>query len=401
MPHIKRDFPFFKKHRDLIYLDNAATTQKPQRVIDAVTEFYEHDNAPVHRGIYSLAERATEHYERARSTVARFIGADDDELVFTKGTTEAINFVATAWASRHCKPDDEIIITELEHHSNIVPWIRLEKTHGVKLRYIPITEDGTLNYQAYLSLLSEKTKLVACTHTSNVLGTHVDLPFIIFHAHEHGARVLVDAAQAVGRVPLQVHQLKADFLAFSAHKMFGPTGIGVLYIARHMQSEVEPYQVGGGMVYEVDFHDVSWAKPPLKYEAGTPLIAQAQGFEAAINYIEKLPSFHERVCHEAALCAQLIHGLNRLSSLRLLGPLEELKKNGHMVSFVSDRMHPHDIAAYLDSKQICVRAGNHCAQPLHKALGLSGSVRISTSVYTQEADIDAFLKALSEIPDLR
>ncbi len=391
---LRKQFPFFQHNKELLYFDNAATTQKPQRVIDAMTRYYERDNAPVHRGIYALAERATELYEEARASVAQFIGAHPDEIIFTKGTTEAINLIAASYAVQHLKPGDEIIITELEHHANCVPWIRLEKTHQIILKYIPMHDDGTLNYEVYRALLTDKTKLVAVTHTSNVLGTHVDLPFIIEHAHARGARVLVDAAQAVGHTRLNVHDLKVDFLAFSAHKMFGPTGIGALYIPRSLQGEIAPYQVGGGMVYEVGLHDVSWAKPPLRFEAGTPPIAQAIGFGEAVRFMQELPLEQLRT-HEAALCAQLIDVLEKIPHIRVLGSPDELRKTGHMVSFVHDQMHPHDIAALLDSQGICVRAGDHCAQPLHKRLGLSGSVRVSFALYNTHDEVDRLIRCLA------
>lgn len=390
----KSYFPFFSNHPELIYLDNAATMQKPQQVIDALSDYYLHSNAPVHRGVYEIAENATVLYERARSTVACFLNAHDDELIFTRGTTESINFVATAWAERMLKEGDEIILTELEHHSNILPWIRLEQTNGIVLKYIPLHDDGTLNYETYKSLLNKKTKLVACTAISNVLGCSVDLEYIITHAHECGARVLVDAAQAVGRMPLNVRQLKADFLTFSAHKMYGPMGSGVLYLPRHMQSETEPYQVGGGMVYSVDWHEAQWAKAPLKYEAGTPSVANALGLEAAINFIQKNIDYDELKKQQAAFCDQLIEVLRTIPSIRILGSIDQLRKNGHMVSFVSDRAHPHDVAAYLDTHGICVRAGNHCAQPLHKRLGISSSIRVSFAAYTTALDVDKLIQAL-------
>lgn len=387
-----QDFPFFRT-TSLIYLDNAATMQKPQAVIDAMNDFYEHANAPVHRGVYSLAERATEKYEHARSTVAQFIGAFDDEIIFTKGTTEGINYIASSWP---LQPGDEIIITELEHHSNILPWMRLER-RGIVLKYIPILPDGTLDYEVYSTLLSSRTKLVACTHTSNVLSTPVDLNLIIKHAHDQGARVLVDAAQAVGRSPVLVHDLQVDFLVFSAHKLGGPTGCGVLYIARHMQPEVEPYQVGGGMVYSVDYHEAKWLEAPRKFEAGTPAVAQVIGLEAALTFIKEHNSFEGIKQHEAALCAQLIAGLRDLP-IRILGNEAELVVSGHMVSFVHETVHAHDVAAYLDSKEICVRAGNHCAQILHKKLGIESSIRASFASYTSQADIEALCKALASLP---
>lgn len=391
----KKDFPFFTYNPDLVYLDNAATTHKPGAVIDALSTFYSRYNAPVHRGIYTLAEQATESYEQVRSAVARYIGAFDDEIIFTKGTTEGINYIVDAWASRMLRPGDEVIITEVEHHANIVPWIRLEQEKGIKLRYIPVLDDGTLDYAAYRTLLTEKTKIVACTHTSNVLGMRTDLPFIIEHAHAQGARVLVDAAQAAGRERLAVHDLQADCVVFSAHKMGGPTGLGVLYSARSFQPEVAPYQVGGGMIHSVSHHAVTWAGTPARYEAGTPGIAQVYAFGETLKYLEAL-SFDAVRLHEASLCSLLLEGLSSLPSIRVLGSPQELSRSGHMVSFVSTRAHAHDIAAFLDMKGICVRAGNHCAQILHTRLGVDASVRASFYLYSTHSDVERLLFALDQ-----
>jgi len=392
----RKDFPYFKHNPNMRYLDSAATTHKPIQVIDAISNFYAYDNASVHRGVYTSAEQATVAYEQARHVVAEYIGAHDDEVIFTSGTTEGINFIAQAWAVAHLKSGDEIIITELDHHSNILPWIELERTKGIVLKYIPVLSDGTLDYEAYLGLLNPRTALVACTHTSNALGTQNNLNFIIEHAKAGGARVLVDAAQAAGRQYLKVHELDADFVVFSGHKMCGPTGIGVLYVARRMHEQLRPYQFGGGMVSEVGRHEATWLKPPQRYEAGTPPLAQAIGLAAAIDYLKSI-SFDELHKHEAQLCARLIAGLQALSSIKILGPIDQLKQSGHLVSFVSDKAHAHDIAAYLDRFGICVRAGNHCAQILHKKLGINASVRASFYLYSTLDDVDALLERLSEI----
>ncbi|MBA3751907.1 aminotransferase class V-fold PLP-dependent enzyme [Candidatus Dependentiae bacterium] len=391
---IKKDFPFFENNPSLVYLDNAATTQKPKVVIDALSEFYSRYNAPVHRGIYDLAEKSTDLYEQTRAKVAAYCGAFEDEIIFTRGTTEGINFIVTAWASTALKAGDEVLITEIEHHANSVPWIRLEKEKGIVLKYVPMQEDGTLDYEAYLRLLTTKTKIVACTHTSNVLGTRTNLPFIIEHAHAQGARVLVDAAQAAGREHLSLHSLKADCVVFSAHKMCGPTGLGILYIARSFQDEVPPYHVGGGMVHSVDFHEVSWAGSPWRYEAGTPPFAQVYAFGATLDYLATI-SFDDLRKHEAALCSSLIEGLQKIPHIRILGSPEELRISGHMVSFVNTLAHPHDVAAFLSMKGICVRAGNHCAQLLHKKLGIFASIRASFYLYSTQSDVDALLQALS------
>jgi cysteine desulfurase / selenocysteine lyase len=397
MNTIRKDFPFFSSASPLLYLDSAATTQKPQHVIDALAHFYAYQNAPVHRGVYALAELATELYESARHTVAQYIEAFDDEVIFTKGTTEGINFIASTWATAYLQPGDEIIISELEHHSNIVPWIRLSETKGVKLKYIAIKQDGTLNYDHYLSLLNPKTKLVSCTASSNAIGTYIDTGFIVKHAHEVGAKVLIDAAQVAGRERISIPKLKPDFLVFSGHKMLAPTGIGVLYIARELHQSIEPYQVGGGMVFSVDFHKATWLKPPRKYEAGTPPIAEAVGLAAAVNYLQKHVSFEALKIHEAQLCTRLLDGLRQMPSVRILSPLEQTIEKGHMVTFVSDTMHAHDIAAYLDQFGICVRAGNHCAQPLHKRLGVESSVRVSFYMYNTIEEVDTLVTALNKL----
>ncbi len=389
----KNDFPLLITYPELSYLDSAATTQTPQIVIDAMTAYYTQYNAQVYRGIYELAERATTAFEQARVAVAQYIGADPEEVIFTKGATESINLVAASWARHHLKKGDEIIISELEHHANLVPWIRLEQEIGIRLRYIPLTHNGTLDYDVYSSLLNRRTKLVSITHTSNVLGTKVNLPIIISQAQVLGAKVLVDATQAAGRERLKVQELGAEFVAFSGHKMLGPTGIGILYMASSIQDDVAPYEVGGGMVHSVGFHEVHWAQPPLRYEAGTPPIAQAIGLGAAVAYLQKIDAMQLQA-EEARLCARIIEGLQSIPGIRILGPVEQLQKTGHLVSFVSDQVHAHDIAAYLDTKKVAVRAGNHCAQPLHKALGIDASVRVSLYGYTTDEDSDKLVEAM-------
>src|SRR5581483_6001664 len=281
----KRDFPFFsvQAHHDYRYFDNAATTQKPREVIDSLVNFYVQHNALVHRGIYQLAEEATELYESARRTVGEFIQADSQEIIFTQGTTESINFIAQAWARKQLAAGDIILVSELEHHSNLLPWLVLAREKNLIVKHIPITAHGLLDYAAFSQLLTDKVKLVAITAVSNAIGTHVDLNRIITQSHQYNAAVLVDAAQWVPHEQIRIQELKADFLAFSGHKLLAPTGIGVLYIAQRRFSEIEPYQVGGGMVYQIADYQPTWRKPPHKFEAGTPPIAQAIGLAAAIN----------------------------------------------------------------------------------------------------------------------
>ncbi|MCL4229842.1 SufS family cysteine desulfurase [Candidatus Dependentiae bacterium] len=393
----RSDFPLFKRPyfgRSLIYFDNASTTQKPQAVIDALIDFYSYRNANIHRGIYTLAEKATAQYEQVRKKVATYIGARDAvEIVFTSGTTAGINMAATSWVKGHLSAGDEILITQMEHHANLLPWQQLARTHNVTLKYIPVLADGTLEYVALDTLITSRTKFVSLVHVSHILGTHNDVELIIKRAHAVGARVMVDAAQSVPHQRINVTNMDCDFLTFSGHKMFGPTGVGVLYIKKELHDQIEPYQFGGGMVFDADYDRARWQPLPHRLEAGTPPIAQVIGLGAAIDYLCELNA-EELQRHEASLCAQLIEGLDTLPRIRVLGPVKQLKKTGHLVSFVVDGMHAHDIAAYLDSFGICVRAGHHCAQPLAKKMNIDASVRVSFYAYNTHAEVDVLLDAL-------
>ncbi|HZW60818.1 MAG TPA: SufS family cysteine desulfurase [Candidatus Babeliales bacterium] len=384
--------------KPLVYFDNAATTQKPISVIKAESSFYMACNATVHRGVYSLAERATAAYEDARKKVGQFIGAQDpNTIVFTRGTTESINCVALSWAMHHIQEGNEIVISELEHHSNLLPWQRIAKIKKASLRYIPVLADSTLDLAQLPTLLSDKTKLVAITHVSNALGTHVDIKQVIDAAHGVGAKVLIDAAQSVAHQKINVAELNPDFLAFSGHKLFGPNGIGILYVNKQLHDQLEPFQVGGGMVYEVDFQKATWRTMPYLLEAGTPAIAQAIGLGAALDFINGHIDFTAVQKHEAQLCAQLIDGLDQIKGITALGPVEQLKKMGHLVSFTVDGIHPHDVAAYLDTYGICVRAGHHCAQPLAAKMNVEASVRVSFSAYNTAKEVDLLLDALEQL----
>lgn len=391
-----KDFPIFK-NRNITYLDNAATSQKPQAVIDAISHFYAFDNAPVHRGIYKLAEDATIEYENARSKVATFINANSNEIIFTKSATEGINLVCDSWAKVHLKKGDIILVTELEHHSNLLPWIRLSNQLGLELKYIPINNEGLLDYQKFKDLLNPKVKLVACTATSNVLGTQIDINLITKLSHDIGAKVLIDAAQATAHMSINIQDLKPDFLVFSGHKMFGPTGIGVLFVSEDIIDKLEPCQVGGGAVLSVGNYDAKWAKAPYKFEAGTQGIAQAVGLSSAIDYINRNISFEQLQKYEADLCSFLINELQKIPKIKILGPIEQLKIKGHLVSFVFEGIHAHDIAAYLDNHNIAVRAGHHCAQPLHKKLDIDSSVRVSFCAYNNIQDIEKLIYYLKNI----
>ncbi len=393
---IKCQFPLFYKHPELIYLDNAATTQKPQVVIDAMVDYYTDYNANIHRGIYSSGERATLQYEQARATVAQFLKAEVDEIVFVKNATEGINLVTFSYGLQHVGPGDQIILTEYEHHANILPWQRLAQTVGATLAYIPVRDDGTLDYQVFESMISPKTKLIACAAVSNVTGAYTDIKKIVDAARSVGARVLLDAAQLVAHERVDVKKMDVDFLVCSAHKLYGPTGIGALYIKKPLADQMAPYQLGGSMVFDVDWHHAHYAKAPYKFEAGTQPIAQAIGFSAAIGWIE-----HQGIDviaqHEHALMQLLLHSLMTMPHIRIVGPIEQLESKGHLVSFVVKGMHAHDVAAYLNDAHIAVRAGHHCAQPLAKKLGIDASVRVSLGCYNTVEDIEVLVDKLRSL----
>lgn len=398
MKHMRKDFPLLEKkvnNHPLIYFDNAATSQKPQEVIDAVSIYYESQNSTIHRAVYTFGEQATTLYEQARNTVAEFINADVSEIVFTKGATEGINAVATGWALNNLKHGDEILFTQMEHHANILPWQHVAKITGAVLKFIPVLPNGTLGMNSLDELLTKKTKLVSCVHVSNALGTQNDIELITKKAHAIGARVLIDAAQSVAHQPIDVKKIQCDFLVFSGHKMMGPTGIGVLYIKKDLHNSMQPFEFGGGMVYEVDFTQATWAKAPHKFEAGTPPIAQAIGLAAAIQYFKKNIDFDTLKKHEAQLCASLIEGLQKNSKICILGPVEQLKISGHLVSFVVEGIHAHDVATHLSNHGICVRAGHHCAQPLAKAMNVQASVRASFYAYNTLEEVEKFLEVIT------
>lgn len=394
---LRSDFPIFSRvgtARPLIFFDNASTTQKPRVVIEALVDFYSNHNANIHRGIYALAEHATAQYEQVRKQAAHFIGARSaSEIIFNSGTTEGINIVASSWARTHLRAGDEIIITQMEHHANLLPWQQLAHEHKFVLKYIPVCSDGTLDYIVLDSLITLRTKLISVVHVSHVFGTHNAIELIIQKAHAVGARVMIDAAQSVLHQRIDVAAMQCDFLAFSAHKMFGPTGVGVLYIKKDVHDEMQPYQYGGGMVFDADYNTARWQPVPHRLEAGTPPIAQVIGLGVAIDYISGL----DRVAaqqHEASLCAHFIDTVSSITRVSVLGPVEQLKQSGHLVSFKVHGMHAHDIAAYLDSFGICVRAGHHCAQPLAKKLGIEASVRVSFCAYNTHEEVDVLISAL-------
>ena len=391
---IRRDFPIFERwsgRNPLIYLDNAATSQKPRAVIEAVSNYYELANANVHRSVHALAEQATELYESAREKVARFIGfADPSEVIFVRNTTEALNLVAQSFARPRLGPGDEIVVSVLNHHSNLVPWQQVAAQTGAELRAIPLTPDLQLDMQAAASLINGRTKVVAITHKSNVLGTIADTVSLTRMAKDVGAAVVIDAAQSVPSMPMNVIELDCDFLAFSGHKMLGPMGIGVLYARRALLEEMPPFLTGGEMVREVSLESATWDDPPLKFEAGTPNVAGAVGLAAAIDYLSAI-GMDAIAEHERAMSAATWKRLTQVEGVRCFEP--KGGSNG-IVSFSLTGIHPHDVATALDSEGVAVRAGHHCAQPLHKTLGIAASVRASFYVYNDADDIEHLIDAL-------
>jgi cysteine desulfurase/selenocysteine lyase len=391
---VRRDFPILGETvhgQPLVWLDNAATTQKPQSVIDRLAAYYAHENSNVHRAAHTLAARATEGYEGARETVRRFLGAGSaDEIVFTHGTTEAINLVAQTWGRTHLVPGEEVVLTTLEHHSNIVPWQFVAEETGAVLRVAPISDRGEILLDDYTRLLGPRTKIVAVSHVSNALGTVVPVAEMAELAHRVGARVVVDGAQAVAHFPVDVQTLGADFYAFSGHKLFGPTGIGVLYGKKELLDEMPPWQGGGSMIDTVSFERTTYAAVPQKFEAGTPIIAGAIGLAAAIDYLDRI-GLENVARHERALTAYGTEALADVPGLRQIGTAPE--KVG-VLSFVIDGVPVVDVGRYLDRHGIAVRAGHHCAQPTMQRYGVDGTVRPSLALYNTFAELDALVEVL-------
>ena len=395
---IRRDFPILQRTvhgKPLVYLDNAATSQKPHAVIDTLVDYYERHNANIHRGLHTLAEEETARYEETRAKVARFIDAPGSETVlFTRNTTESINLVAQAWGRGHVRSGDEIVVTVMEHHSNLVPWQLLAKEVGAVLRVVDIDDEGRLVPDDWHRLVGERTKLVAVTHASNALGTINPVKEIIELAHAFGALVVLDGAQSVPHMPVDVKDLDCDFLAFSSHKMLGPTGVGVLYARRRVLDEMEPFLAGGEMVNKVTLEEATWNELPWKYEAGTPNIADVVAFGAAIDYLEGLGMAEVRR-HEAELTAYALETLARIPNLTLYGP-RDVSIRGGAISFNYAGLHPHDLGTALDSYGIAVRAGNHCAQPLMRRLGIVATARASFYIYNRRDEIDTLAEGILE-----
>ncbi len=398
---IRKDFPALHQEvydgAPLAYLDNAATTQKPQAVIDRLRRYYARENSNVHRGVHALSQRATDAYEAARRSVARLIGASDEtQLVFTRGTTEAVNLVAATFGRRHVGAGDEVVISAMEHHSNIVPWQLLCEEKGARLRVIPVTEAGEIDLDAYRALLTERTKLVALVHVSNTLGTINPIEEMAHVARERGIPVLVDGAQALPHVPVDVEALGADFYCFSGHKMFGPTGIGGLWGRRELLEKMPPYQGGGDMIDEVTFEKTTFAGLPHRLEAGPPPIAGAIGLGAAAEYLLAMDRAGARR-HEDALLAYATDRLADLGGIRFVGTASE--KTG-ACSFLIDGVHPYDAGTILDRLGVAVRTGHHCTQPLMERYGIPGTVRASLAFYNTRADVDRLMDGVRQVKEM-
>lgn len=379
----------------LMYLDNAASTQKPDAVIDAISYYYRHDHSNVHRGAHALADRATEAFEGARSRIGEFLGgATRQEIIFTRGTTEAINLVANSWGRTHLQPGDEILLTEMEHHANIVPWQLVAEVTGARIRVAPVTDAGTLDVDAWQALLNERTRLVAICHVSNTLGTVNPVAELVRRAHDAGALVLLDGAQAVNHFPVDVRALDADFYAFSGHKLFGPTGIGVLYGKEALLEAMPPWQGGGEMIHRVSFTEgTSFAELPWKFEAGTPHIAGAIGLGAAVDWYCSLDRV-AAAAHEQALLARLDDALDGLGGVQRYGMADE---RAAVASFLLDGAHPADVGMLLDQQGIAVRVGHHCTMPLMERFGIPGTVRASFAFYNTFDEVDSFVTALDKV----
>jgi cysteine desulfurase/selenocysteine lyase len=397
---IRADFPILRQKvrgHDLVYLDNAATSQKPQAVIDAIVEYYETGNANIHRGVHFLSEKATEDFEQARRTVQRFVNAADaSEIIFVRGTTEGINLVAQSYGGSHVGAGDEVVITAMEHHSNIVPWQMLCNEKGAKLRVVPMNDRGELLLDEYEKLLGPKTKLAAISHVSNALGTINPVKQMIATAHAQGIPVLVDGAQAVPHLAVDVQDLDADFYAFSAHKMYGPTGVGAVYGRKALLEKMPPYQGGGDMISSVTFEKTTWNKVPHKFEAGTPDMAGVIAWRAAIDYMNRV-GVPRIAAHEHDLLEYATQVVGALPGIRIIGTAKE---KASVLSFVIEDVHPHDIGTILDQEGIAVRTGHHCAQPVMDRFGVPATVRASFAMYNTRAEVDALVQGIRKVREV-
>ena len=397
---VRNDFPILQREIrpgvSLVYLDSTATAQKPEAVIEAMDNYYRQSNANIHRGVHALAEAATSIYEESREKIAGFIKAPSArQVIYTRNTTESINLVAYSWGRANLKQGDLVILTEMEHHSNLVPWHMLSEEKGIRLEFIPVTEDGLLDLDVYRTLLGQNPRLVAFTHMSNVLGTINPAAEMIKLAHQVGALTLVDAAQSIPHFGVDVQSLDADFVAFSAHKMVGPTGIGALYGKEDVLDKMPPFMGGGDMIKVVKLRSFKPNDLPYKFEAGTPAIAETAGFGAAVDYLSGL-GMDNIARHEHEITEYALERLEEIPGLKLMGPLSADKKGG-VASFTLDQVHPHDVAQILDGDGIAVRAGHHCAQPLHEKFGIPASTRASFYLYSTKEEVDLLVKGIYKV----
>lgn len=393
---IRKIFPILDQKvngHPLVYLDSAASAQKPIQVIKTLKHYYERDNANVHRGVHTLSSRATDAYEAARIKVSNFIHAkSEQEIIFTRGTTSSINLVASSYARKVCQEGDEIVISAMEHHSNLLPWQQVAKTTGAVLKYIPLQADGTFSIKDFEQKVTNRTKIVSVSHISNVLGIANPVKQMAAIAHKHGAAIMVDGAQSVPHIKVDVQELDCDFYAFSGHKMCGPTGIGVLYGKKELLEQMEPIEFGGEMIDHVDLHEASWKELPWKFEGGTPIIAGAIGLGVAIDFLEQigLDVIEE---HDKQLTRYVVERMKQIEHLTMYGP--EKDRFG-LVTFNLDKIHPHDLATVLDTLGVAIRAGHHCCQPLMKHFGASATARASFYLYNTEEDVNQFISALQK-----
>ena len=401
---IRDDFPVLNRRvrddKKLVYLDNAATTQKPNQVIDAITNYYQNHNSNIHRAVHALAEESTEAYEVTRDKVAKFLNIQHrEEIVFVKGTTEAINLVAYAWGRDNVQKGDVVVTTEYEHHSNIVPWQLLTQETGAELKYINIDENGELRLEQLDEYLAEgNVKLVAISHVSNVLGTITDIKKVIEKCKNAGAKILVDGAQAVPHMKVDIDNLECDFYAFSAHKMLGPTGVGVLWARKELLENMKPFQGGGDMIREVHKYETTWNDLPYKFEAGTPNVADVICFAAAIDYLEKIGMENVRT-HEIELTKYALERMKNIKGLTIYGPKDPQKASG-VISFNFNDVHPHDVATIIDKNGVAIRSGHHCAQVLMEKLNVAATNRASFYIYTTKQEVDALIDSLEHVTEV-
>ena len=396
-PDFKKDFPIFENHPDLVYLDSGATSQRPKQVIKTITDFYEKENANIHRGVYTLSEKATEKYNQARIKVAKFINANNNEIVFTRNTTESLNLLANTIRPLIKEGKDEILLTEMEHHSNLVPWQHFAKENNMKLKFIPLTKNYELDYDKAKDLISNKTAIVSMTHMSNVLGTTNDIKKLINLAKNNKALTIIDAAQSVSHMKIDVKELDCDFLAFSGHKMYGPLGIGILYGKQDLLKELSPFILGGGMINSVSYEDATYAEIPEKFEAGTQNIGPTIALGTAIDYLENI-GFDKIQEYEKELTQYALEKLTQLENIEIYNPGSE--KSSTVISFNLKNIHPHDVATILNDNNIAIRAGHHCCMPLMKKLGISGTCRASFSIYNNKEDVDKLVEALKKCQEV-